>query len=136
MGSPAITVGADQCVRPGIAGRTYQLSEATNVRHRGRAYQESGADVLYAPGVREQSDIATIVAAIDRPLNVVVGAPGFGWSVDELSALGVKRISTGAALARAALTAFLAAARGMHDNGTFAFEGLASGREINAMFPR
>jgi 2-methylisocitrate lyase-like PEP mutase family enzyme len=100
-----------------------------------QAYQDAGADVLYAPGLTAKADIAAVVRSVDRPVNVVMGLSGVQLSVAELSELGVKRISVGSALCRAALGAFLRAAREMLDSGTFTFaaEG-ANYRELNRMF--
>lgn len=84
-----------------------------------QAFQEAGADVLYAPGLRTREDIAAVVRSVDRPVNVVMGLEGVQLKVAELSALGVKRISVGSALCRAALGAFLRAAREMREHGTF-----------------
>jgi 2-methylisocitrate lyase-like PEP mutase family enzyme len=96
------------------------------------AYQEAGADVLYAPGLTTREEISAVVGAVDRPVNVLVGMPGLQMSVEELSELGVRRLSTGSALARAALSAFLTAAREMAERGTFSFvPGAAQGsREV------
>jgi 2-methylisocitrate lyase-like PEP mutase family enzyme len=100
-----------------------------------QAYQEAGADVLYAPGLTSKEDITAVVKSVDRPVNVVMGLQGVQLSQAELSAIGVKRISVGSALSRAALGAFLRAAREMRQEGTFTFaEEAASYREINAMF--
>src|SRR5258706_163660 len=100
-----------------------------------QAYQEAGADVLYAPGLRTRDDIATVVRSVDRPVNVVMGLQGVQLSLADLSSLGVKRISVGSALSRAALGAFLRAATEMKDQGTFTFaEEAVSYRDISAMF--
>jgi 2-methylisocitrate lyase-like PEP mutase family enzyme len=100
-----------------------------------QAYQLAGADVLYAPGLTSKDDIAAIVSSVDRPVNVVMGLQGVQMSLAELSAIGVKRVSVGSALSRAALGAFLRAAREMREHGTFAFaDEAASYREINGMF--
>ena len=100
-----------------------------------QAYQEAGADVLYAPGVSAKDDIAAVVGSVDRPVNVVMGLEGVQLSRAALSALHVKRISVGSALARAAFGAFLRAAREMRERGTFEFANEAVGyRDINAMF--
>jgi 2-methylisocitrate lyase-like PEP mutase family enzyme len=100
-----------------------------------QAYQEAGADVLYAPGLTSKDDIAAVVRAVDRPVNVLMGLQGARLSLDELSTLGVKRISVGSALSRAALGAFLRAAHEMHDHGTFTFATDAiSYRDITTMF--
>ena len=101
-----------------------------------QAYQEAGADVLYAPGLTGRDDIAEVVRSVDRPVNVVMGLQGVQLSLAELSAIGVKRVSVGSALSRAALGAFLRAAREMRDHGTFTFaEEAASYRDLNALFP-
>jgi 2-methylisocitrate lyase-like PEP mutase family enzyme len=100
-----------------------------------QAYQESGADVLYAPGLRSKDDIAAVVSSVDRPVNVVMGLQGVQLSLAELSAIGVKRVSVGSALCRAALGAFLRAAQEMQDRGTFTFaEEAVSFRDLSAMF--
>jgi 2-methylisocitrate lyase-like PEP mutase family enzyme len=82
------------------------------------AYAEAGADCLYAPGIRQREEITGIVSAVaPKPVNVLVGS---GWaSVAELAYLGVRRISVGGALARAAWTGFLDAAREIAGGGTF-----------------
>jgi 2-methylisocitrate lyase-like PEP mutase family enzyme len=99
-----------------------------------QAYQEAGADVLYAPGLATRDDIAAVVSAVDRPVNVVMGLQGVQLSLADLSAMGVKRVSVGSTLSRTALGAFLRAAREMRDHGTFAFANeAASSREISAM---
>jgi 2-methylisocitrate lyase-like PEP mutase family enzyme len=100
-----------------------------------QAYQEAGADVLYAPGLTFSRDIATLVRSLDRPVNVIMGLAGLQLSVSELSAIGVKRISVGSALSRAALGAFLRAAKEMRDHGTFTFgKDAVPYSEINTMF--
>lgn len=85
------------------------------------AYQEAGADVLYAPGLVQEADIRAVVKAVDRPVNVVMGLSGAAFTVPELSAMGVKRISVGSALARRAYGALLDAAAEIRDRGTFTF---------------
>jgi 2-methylisocitrate lyase-like PEP mutase family enzyme len=100
-----------------------------------QAYQEAGADVLYAPGLASRDDIAAVVSSVDRPVNVVMGLQGAQLSLAELSEIGVKRVSVGSALSRAALGAFLRAAREMREHGTFEFAAEAvSYRDISAMF--
>lgn len=82
------------------------------------AYAEAGADCLYAPGIRSQAEISAVVAAVaPRPVNVLVGSDF--TTVAELAALGVRRISVGGALARAAWGGFLEAAREIAERGTF-----------------
>ena len=100
-----------------------------------QAYQEAGADVLYAPGLVSRDDIAAVVGSVDRPVNVVMGLQGARMTLAELSALGVRRISTGSALSRAALGAFMRAAREMQELGSFTFADEAlSSRELNTLF--
>ncbi len=113
-----------------LVGR-HDLDDTIN---RLQAYQEAGADVLYAPGLPTKDDIAAVIASVPRPVNVLMGAQG-ATTVAELSALGVKRISTGSALSRAAYGAFLRAAREMSEQGAFTFADEAVGfEEISAMF--
>ena len=82
------------------------------------AYAEAGADCLYAPGLRTLADIAAVVAAVaPKPVNVLIGAEGA--SVADLAAMGVRRISVGGALARAAWGGFLEVAREIAEHGTF-----------------
>lgn len=99
-----------------------------------QAYQEAGADVLYAPGLLSPEEIASVVNSVDRPVNVLMGLRGVQLSLGALSALGVRRVSVGSALCRTALGAFLHAAREMRDHGTFSFGShAASPQEISAM---
>jgi 2-methylisocitrate lyase-like PEP mutase family enzyme len=98
------------------------------------AYADAGADCLYAPGLRTPEAVAEVVRAVaPRPVNVLVGAPGF--TVRMLEDLGVRRISVGAALARVAWGAFLRAAEELAARGTF--DGLAGARpfaDLDAFF--
>ena len=86
-----------------------------------QAFAEEGADVVYAPGLRTLDAILQVCASVSKPVNVVMGLKGATFSVQELAAVGVKRISVGGALARAALGAFLRAAREIKNQGTFTF---------------
>lgn len=100
-----------------------------------RAYQEAGADVLYAPGLRTKEEIAAVISSVERPVNVIMGLSGVHLTLAELSAIGVKRVSVGSALSRAALGAFIRGANEIREHGTFTFaEDAASTREIAAMF--
>ncbi len=100
------------------------------------AFAAAGADVLYAPGLTTRDEIAAVVRAVaPKPVNVVMGLSGAPFSLDELAALGVKRVSLGSSLARAAYGAFLKAAREIRDTGTFTFsEQAAPYAEFNDMF--
>jgi 2-methylisocitrate lyase-like PEP mutase family enzyme len=100
-----------------------------------QAYQEAGADVLYAPGLTSEVDIARVVSSVDRPVNVLMGFPGAVLSHAELSRIGVKRISIGSALSRVAIDAFVRAALEIRDKGTFSFaDNAISSRDIVGLF--
>jgi 2-methylisocitrate lyase-like PEP mutase family enzyme len=113
-----------------IAGRPDLAETITRLE----AYAEAGADCLYAPGVRSAADIAAIVRAVaPKPVNVLVG--GDYATLAQLEDLGVRRISVGGALARAAWTGFLAAAREIAERGTFtALSRTVSVAELNGLF--
>jgi 2-methylisocitrate lyase-like PEP mutase family enzyme len=100
-----------------------------------QAFQEAGADVLFAPGLKSKQDIEAVVRSVDRPVNVIMGLQGVQLTLAELSALGVKRVSVGSALSRAALGAFLKAAREMQEQGTFRFaDDAVKYAELNKLF--
>ena len=101
-----------------------------------RAYADAGADCLYAPGLPSRSAIAAVVSAVaPMPVNVLIGAEGAG--VADLAAMGVRRISVGGALARAAWAGFLEAAREIATHGTFTALGRGTpGSELNQAFGR
>lgn len=84
-------------------------------------YQAAGADCLFVPGLRNPHDIARLVQAVNRPINVVMGLTGTTLTVQELSRYGVRRISTGGSLARACLGLVREAATEMRDAGTFTY---------------
>lgn len=101
------------------------------------AYSQAGADCLYAPGLRTREEIQTVVQAVaPKPVNVLIG-----WNseltVEALAELGVRRISVGGALARAAWGGFIDAARRMIEQGRFdGFGGTPSGAELNELLRR
>lgn len=84
-----------------------------------QAYQDAGADVLFAPGVKTLEDIQSILHEIDRPLNVLMGIKGSDLNFDDLSKIGVKRISLGASLYRNAMTTFIETLKSINQNGKF-----------------
>ncbi|MEP7226850.1 MAG: isocitrate lyase/phosphoenolpyruvate mutase family protein [Gemmatimonadales bacterium] len=98
------------------------------------AYAEAGADCLYAPGIRTRAEIAAVIEAVaPKPVNVLVGSDF--TTVAELAAAGVRRISVGGALARAAWTGFLQAAKEIGERGTFTgLAGAVPFNEINESF--
>lgn len=126
--SKAVLVGRAECF---LVGRT----DIHEVIGRLCAYAEAGADCLYAPGVEGRDDIAAIVTAIaPKPLNVLVSAPG-GLTVADAAALGVRRVSVGGALARAAWGGFMRAAKELAEAGRFdGFSGAAPHGELQEFF--
>jgi 2-methylisocitrate lyase-like PEP mutase family enzyme len=103
-------------------------ADLANTIARLQAYQEAGADVLYAPGLKSLADIRQVVTSVDRPVNVLAvgGAP----SVGELAEAGVSRVSVGGAFAYAALGALVDAATELRDKGTYGYlAGSATGRQ-------
>jgi 2-methylisocitrate lyase-like PEP mutase family enzyme len=98
-----------------------------------QSFAEAGADVLYAPGLPRLEAIREVCASVSKPVNVVMGLKGATFSVEQLAAVGVKRISLGGAFARAALGAFVRAAREVKEKGTFTFaEDALSSAEAKA----
>lgn len=100
-----------------------------------QAYQAAGADVLYAPGLQTLEQIARVVGAVARPVNVLVGMQRSPLDFGSLARIGVRRISVGGALARLALSAVSTAVTQMLDAGRFDFAaGALSGQELNTLF--
>lgn len=87
------------------------------------AYRDAGADVLYAPGLSSPDEVAEVVRAVGKPVNVLAGARSPALTLETLTALGVKRISVGGTLARAALGAFLRGIQEIREHGTFSYAG-------------
>ena len=99
-----------------------------------KAFAEAGADVLYAPGLPDLAAIRAVCAAVDKPVNVVMGLQGPSYSVAELSGAGVARISTGGSLARAAFGGLIRAAQEVQTEGRFSYAAqAASGAELTAL---
>jgi 2-methylisocitrate lyase-like PEP mutase family enzyme len=122
-GGPVLTARAENYLhgRPDLADTITRL----------QAYQEAGADVLYAPGLSALDDIRRVVAAVDRPVNVLAW-PG-GPTVADLAAAGVARISVGGTFSRVAAGAVAQAARELLEDGTYSFFALAAaGRDATA----
>ncbi len=84
-----------------------------------QAFEKAGADVLYAPGLRDLATMRTVVRSIGKPLNVVMSAADPALTAAEMEAVGVKRLSVGGALSRLALAAFMNGAREMRERGGF-----------------
>jgi 2-methylisocitrate lyase-like PEP mutase family enzyme len=100
-----------------------------------KAFEDAGADVLYAPGLRSKDDIAAVIKSVQRPVNVLMGLQGVLLSTAELSAIVARRISVGSALYRTAMGAFLRAANEMRQKGTFEFAAdAANPRDLARIF--
>jgi 2-methylisocitrate lyase-like PEP mutase family enzyme len=114
-----------------LVGHPEPLAESI---HRLVAFADAGADVLFAPGVRDRDAIRAIVDAVaPKPVNVLIGWNGL--RLPEVAELGVRRVSVGSALARVAWSAFLAAARRIADTGEFSdFAAIASARDLSKLF--
>ncbi len=102
-----------------------------------QAFEKAGADVLYAPGVRDLATIRTVVSSVTKPVNVVMSAADPDLTVAQLASVGVKRISVGGALSRLALAAFLRGAREMADRGAFTWmRDTVPSKELKDVFRR
>lgn len=99
-----------------------------------QAYSQAGADCLYAPGIKTREEIETVVKTVaPKPVNLLMS--GAGFTVQEIAALGVRRISVGGTLARVAMHAFLKSARDIAEHGKFdSFAGVTTNAELNAFF--
>jgi 2-methylisocitrate lyase-like PEP mutase family enzyme len=116
-------------------GLLYGVGDLDEIIRRLQAFEAAGADVLYAPGLRTAEQIRTVVSAVTRPVNVVMGFADPTLTLERLSELGVRRVSIGGGLARVALRAFLDAAGEMRA-GRFEFvRRMAGVREIFDAFP-
>ncbi len=99
------------------------------------AYEAAGADVLYAPGLRDLETIGLVCEALSKPVNVVMGLPGVSIGLADLEACGVKRVSVGSALFRAAYGALVRAGEEMASKGTFGYSDDAIGfGDLEAFF--
>ena len=127
-GADIILVGRAECF---LVGRP----EIEEVKRRLKAYAEAGADCLYAPGIRTREDIAAVVRAVaPKPVNALIGGP-VGLTINDVAALGVRRISVGGALARAAWGGFMRAAKDLAEHGRFdGFKDATPHDELNEFF--
>ena len=99
-----------------------------------KAYADAGADCLYAPGIRTREQIAAVVAAVaPKPVNLLVGSTS-EFTLADIEAMGVRRVSVGGALARAAWGGFMRAARTLAEGRFDGFADAASGAELNDLF--
>lgn len=114
---------------------SYGQEDLGGVVKRLSAYADAGADAIYAPELPGLDGIRAVTDAIDCPLNVVMGMPGPVYSIDELAAVGVKRISIGSAMFRLAYGSLLNAGKEIQENGTFTYSHDAVGfGELNSIF--
>ena len=98
-------------------------------------YQDAGADVLFAPGITDPQQIATLVRAVDRPVNLLISVPGMQLGVQQALDLGVRRVSLGGSLARAAYGELLRAVTELQTTGTLDYAAKAvPGARLNALF--
>jgi 2-methylisocitrate lyase-like PEP mutase family enzyme len=98
-----------------------------------QAYERAGADVLFAPGLPDLAAVRTVCAAVSKPFNFMIGIKGKSFTVAELADAGVKRISLGTSLYRAAMTGLLDASREIKDKGAFGFvERSVASPDLNA----
>ena len=127
-GSGVLLTARAECF---LTGHKDPLNEAIR---RLQAFSAAGADVLYAPGPRTREHIAAIVNCVaPKPVNILAGP--FGLTVTDLATLGARRISVGAALARAAWGGFMRAAEAIAKEGSFApLADAATGAQLNAVF--
>ncbi len=100
-----------------------------------KAFADAGADCLYSPGIKTREQIeATVQAVAPKPVNFLNSGP-FGFTVNDLAGMGVRRISVGGSLARVAMNAFIRTAREIATDGKFdGFGGVVSNAELNAFF--
>jgi 2-methylisocitrate lyase-like PEP mutase family enzyme len=127
-GGDTLLVGRAECF---LVGRP-DLDETIA---RLKAYAQAGADCLYAPGLRTRDQIAAVVAGVaPKPFNLLIGSAS-ALTLQDIAALGVRRVSVGGALARSAWGGFMRAAKLIAEQGTFeGFANAASGNELNALF--
>jgi 2-methylisocitrate lyase-like PEP mutase family enzyme len=120
------TARADSLVRGG--------TDLDDTIKRLQAFEKAGADVLYAPGLRDLASMKTVAGSVSKPLNVVMSAGDPDLTVEQIASVGVKRISVGGALSRLALAAFMTGARAMKD-GSFAWmRETVPSKDLKAVF--
>jgi len=107
-------------------GFRYGNTDLDDAIKRLQAYEKAGADVLMAPGLPDLASVKAVCAAIAKPFNFMAGIPGMSFTVAELEAAGVRRISLAGSLYRAAMGGLVAAARELKDKGTFGYVDTAA----------
>jgi 2-methylisocitrate lyase-like PEP mutase family enzyme len=127
--------GGDTLLVGRAEGFLHGRPDIAEIVRRLQAYANAGADCLYAPGIRTAEQISAVVAGVaPKPVNLLMGWPG-DLTLQQIAALGVRRVSVGGALARSAWGGFMRAAELLMDQGTFdGFADAASGRDLDAFF--
>src|SRR6185437_3598720 len=98
------------------------------------AFERAGADVLFAPGLPDLESVRAVCSVVAKPVNFMAGIRGKSFTIAELAAAGVKRVSLATSLYRAALTGLLTAAREVREAGTFTYlEHILASPELNAL---
>lgn len=95
-----------------------------------QAFEQAGADVLFAPGLPDLAAVKAVCAAVGKPVNFMAGIPGKSFSVAELEAAGVRRISVATSLYRAAMSGLVSAAKEISEKGTFAYVDASLGTAV------
>jgi 2-methylisocitrate lyase-like PEP mutase family enzyme len=126
--SDVLLTGRAECFLVGVENSKEVIRRLT-------AYAEAGADCLYAPGIRERDQIKAVVEAVaPKPVNLLISAPD-GLTIRDAEELGIRRVSVGSALARAAWGGFLGAAKELAEEGTFGgFAGATPHGELQKLF--
>jgi 2-methylisocitrate lyase-like PEP mutase family enzyme len=127
-GGDVLLIGRAECFLVGFSDIDMTISRL-------KAYANAGADCLYAPGIRTGEQIRAVVEAVrPKPVNLLVGAPST-FTLQQIADLGVRRVSVGGALARAAWGGFMRAAQEIAERGSFdGFANGASGQTLNTLF--
>jgi 2-methylisocitrate lyase-like PEP mutase family enzyme len=115
-------------------GLLHRVASVEHVILRLQAFEKAGADVLYAPGLRTLEEMRTVVQAVKKPVNVVMGFADPTITLADLAGIGVRRVSIGGAFSRVALRAFLDAAREMQAGGFGFVQRMAGVRELHDAF--
>ena len=127
-GGDTLLIGRAECFLVGRPDLNYTIERL-------KAYANAGADCLYAPGIRTPDQITAVVLGVaPKPVNLLMGWPG-DLTLQQITALGVRRISVGGALARSAWGGFMRAAKLIAEQGKFdGFAGAAPGQELDGLF--
>jgi 2-methylisocitrate lyase-like PEP mutase family enzyme len=113
----------------------YGVQNLADTIARLQAYQEAGADVLFAPGLKTRDEVVAVMSSIDRPLNVLLGFADSTLTLDDMHELGVRRVSVGGSFARTAYSALIRAAQTIQTTGRFEHaKGAIPGPLLNRLF--